>query len=76
MRKRRIKYFGFFMANDGNTYNREPYEFTSLKTAKKTMRSIALGNVFPGNKGWYRIETIGSSAYDEPVFRGDVRKNK
>lgn len=52
-----MKYFASFTANNGNTWNREPYEFSNKQEAIKTIKEIAKGNHFcaSGNESTYRV---------------------
>lgn len=60
-------YYGSYNAN-GNTTNPVPYEYSNLKTARKSMREIAKGETFEGNSGHWWIE----NQYGETVAEGWV----
>jgi hypothetical protein len=47
----RKTYYGYWTT--GNSYNGDAYEFTNLKTAKKTMREIAMGNDTGSGARWW-----------------------
>jgi hypothetical protein len=65
-------YYGDFVAN-GSTHNREPYIFTNLKKARKTMRSIATGNTFKGDIGrWWVFNSMENRQIDNPIAKGIV----
>lgn len=62
------KYYGYW--SNGNTYNRDPYIYTSLREARKSMRAIVRGND-TGSGGLWRIQdedTERGAAY--PVAEG------
>lgn len=60
-------YAGSWSANNGSSYYSD-YAFTNLKKAKATMRAIALGNVFAGNSGTWRVK----DSDDNVVAKGRV----
>jgi len=69
----RKTYYGYWGANNGSG-NREPVKFTNKKEAIKTMRSIAKGNVFAGNTGWWRVcNHAGACEYQDCGTTGTVR---
>lgn len=67
-------YYGDWSTNNASSYNREPYTFTNLKEARKTMRSIAWGNTFKGNIGhWQVYDSLESRQVDRPIASGIVK---
>ena len=52
-----MKYFASFTANNGSTYNVEPYEFTSKAKAIKGIKAIVAGEHFqqPSNVSTYCV---------------------
>lgn len=52
-----MKYFASFKANNGSTYNVEPYEFTSKAKAIKGIKAIVAGEHFqqPSNVSTYCV---------------------
>jgi hypothetical protein len=50
-----MKYYGYWSANNNNSYNREPYESNNKRTLAKDMKAIAKGNTFSGNHGKWEV---------------------
>lgn len=52
-----MKYYARFRANNGSTYNVEPYVFTNKQKAISAIRSIVWGNHFQqiGNTSFYEV---------------------
>jgi hypothetical protein len=71
-------YYGDWSANNATSYNREPYEYTNLKEARKSMRAIAQGNTFAGNTGNWSVyknthPSMESYRGEEPIAQGVTR---
>jgi hypothetical protein len=65
------RYLGRWAANDGSTYA-AGYEYTNLKTARKDLRAIAMGNTFSGNTGSWAVTEL-HDGYIRVVASGVVR---
>jgi hypothetical protein len=65
------KYFGSWSANNCSSYNSK-YEFSNLKTARKEMRAIAMGNTFSGNSGSWNVETANGDLVASGVVHNYV----
>lgn len=67
-------YYGFFQTTNCTTYNRDPYKFTNLKIAKKTMRAIAMGNNTGSGATWKVLDSLEEEKYQDEhaVAQGHV----
>ena len=64
-------YYGHWQA--GSSYNSEPYEFTSLREARQTMREIARGNDTGSGATWQVYDSATSrQQQDMPIASGRV----
>lgn len=61
-------YYANFCAN-GNTYNREPYEYTNKREAIKDIRYIAKENTFARSTAWVSVK----DETGEEVYRAIIR---
>ena len=65
-----MKYLGYYSIGAGQTYNREGYEYTNLREAKRSMRKIAVGNCTRGASGiWYVTDITGNTIAEGKVQR-------
>ncbi len=63
-------YYGYWTT--GSSYNREGYEFSNLRKAKKTMRAIAKGNNTDSGARWWIQNGLDQYAHDYPIAEGRV----
>jgi len=67
--KKGKKYYGYF--DSGSTYNREPFEDTSLRRLKATMRKVAYGNNTGSGCRWWIQDTLDYVGHEYPVAEGN-----
>lgn len=61
-------YYGYYSINHGQTYNRDPYEYSNLREARSDMRAIARGNCPAGSRGaWWITDSIDSDSCPDDI---------
>jgi len=63
------KYLGYYSIGGGQSYNREGYEYSNLREARKSMREMAEGTCPQGSTGRWWIENLAG----ETVAEGQVK---
>lgn len=63
-------YHGYYNCN--GTRNRAGYTYTSLREAKKSIRTICKGNTHAGNAGHWRIDDDDNNT----IAQGEIRNRQ
>ena len=63
-----MHYYANYTTNNGSTSNIKPFVYNNKREAIKSIRAIASGETFVGNRGWVSVvDENGATIYEGAV---------